>query len=201
VDIPLSEAPEHFFDQLKWHAFIAHFDAPSIALARISNPPSYYGFYREDDTRLPMSNQAREQKTQEAFELGISLVGDFRGKLINNRIVATGVVIGSPNRALIAPEQWQKLWPNFIEDKAMGPLFEISNIQLSRNDNRQTRDAEMLERCITYLQQRKGHGESQRKILEPETNRYFGNDLTTRVFNEAYKKVFNKKRGRPREKE
>jgi hypothetical protein len=197
--IPLSKAPDSFFDQQHWLDFISYFDTPETALARISYPPSLpVGYYRPQDPNLPPPNEDGKEKIEKLYLLGNTLIRAFRDKLIREQIIATGLSFDSSDRVSIPPEQWKRLWPNFAEDKAMGDLFELTQVQLTRNDDRKTRNAELKERCIAFLQAQRSEGEGRKKILQAKALDHFGGDLTVRVFDASYKIVFKRRLGRPR---
>ena len=50
--------------------------------------------------------------------------------------------------------------------------------------------------CVDWLLQRDPKGYLLRKIVEHEARLHFGKALTTRVFRPAYKRAYNRKRGR-----
>ena len=60
------------------------------------------------------------------------------------------------------------------------------------------RASELLESVIDWMRARMVEGKSRRKILEHEAKTHFGDMLTDRIFDAAYKVVFNRSRGRPR---
>ena len=194
MNVPLRKAPEVFFDPQQWADFTAHFKSREVALKQISVMPyGPAGFYLKDNPRLSTSTEIRTRQINELFELGVALIGAFKTKLIEKQIIATGVLFGLEadpiDRVSIPADKWERLWPYFIGDTAIGELFEFRDVLLSRNDDRKTRDAELKERCIAFLRKRSADGEGQRKILEPEAYKHFGNDLKTRVFNAAYTAV------------
>jgi hypothetical protein len=205
MEIPLNQAPEEFFDQEQWLKFIAHFDSRAVALARISRPPPpTTGFYQPEDLDLSKSNEERQKEIEELFQLGIALVGQLKTKLIKKEISATGRSFGlstdPDGRIAILPEQCARIWPDFVEGKIRGELFEFTDVRLVTNNNRKARTAELVNRISEFLQKRKLEGVSERKILKQEALEHFDSNFKTRAFDAAYKATFNKRRGRPRKK-
>jgi len=203
MEIPLKHAPDRFLDQQKWSEFISHFDTREIALYRLSGPPyDLAGFYQGDDAKLVNAGEGRQKQIHEAFELGIALVGELKTKLIKGHIRSSGLPAGfiDVERELIAPELWAKLWPDFVENCAHGPLFGFTQVRVCRDSSRQALAAEMLEYCTSFLRDRSAEGEDRRKVLEKEASERFGIDLRTRIFSAAYWSVFKKSGGRPRTK-
>ncbi len=204
MEIPLKQAPDRLLDQQKWSEFISHFDTREIALGRLSVPPyDPAGFYREGDAKLIKSGEGRWKQINELFELGIALVGELKTNLINGRLLSSGIsqeFDQNVEREPIASELWAKMWPDFANDCADGAMFGFTHVLVRRNDSRQALAAEMLDSCISFLLPRAAEGETRRKTLEKEAHEHFGSALHTRVFSAAYKAVFNKPRGRPRNK-
>ena len=204
MEVVLKQVPDWFFNQQQWMEFSSHFDSREIALERLSAPPyGAAGFYRDGDSKLAKTGELRQRQIEELFQLGITLIGDFKTKLIKGQVISTGIptelhLLGSVERKPIAPDLWKKMWPEFTRDCAWGTIFAFNHVRLRRNDSREAIAAEMLERCTAWLRSRAADGVDRRKILEKEAVAHFGSDLPTRVFSAAYKEVFKKPRGRPR---
>ena len=191
--IPLSAAPERFFDQQQWNKFIGFFDSRQIALARLSRPPYGLGFYEEGDPGLPAPGAARVQKVEEAFQLGTNLVGSLKTKLIKRTIVATGVPLPSGERATISSADWKRLWPKFVDETAYGERFGFSEIRLHAKTVGKASIAELAE----WLKGRANADKSKKEPLYSEAKNHFGARLRTRSFDKAYTKIFHRRRGRP----
>ena len=144
IEIPLSQAPDHLFDQRQWQAFVGHFETPEIALARISYPPYYPGFYRDGDPGLPTTGEEREQKIEELYRLGMALIGAFKISMTKKVFIARGRSSLSGKTVVIPTAQWAGLWPAFAENYASGKLAIYSDVRLRRNPNRRPRAAELL---------------------------------------------------------
>jgi hypothetical protein len=137
MEIPLKQAPDRLLDQQKWSEFISHFDTREIALDRLSCPPSDpAGFYREGDAKLVKSGEGRWKQIDELFELGIALVGELKTKLINGRLLSSGIsqeFDQNVEREPIASELWAKMWPVFVNDCAAGAMFGFTHVLVRRN--------------------------------------------------------------------
>ena len=91
------------------------------------------------------------------------------------------------------------MWPAFIRDRAIGPTLEYTEVLVSINAESPARHAELTERCENYLRARCATGEVPKKeTLSEEANEHFQFKIPVRVFDSAYKAVFDKRRGRPR---
>ena len=64
-EIPLDEAPEHFFDQQKWSEFVDCFDNRQAALQQITRPePGIIGFYRRQIANSAGPTTAKAQREE-----------------------------------------------------------------------------------------------------------------------------------------
>jgi hypothetical protein len=200
-EIPLSHAPEAFFDQEKWNRFVAYFVNRQDALEHISQPePGALTFYRQKAAQLTTFGGLSARQQQEIHLLGESLVADFKSRLIRGEIIATGFSGISVERSRIPPDRWQniKMWPHFINEQTTDGQLEFTVVRVSDVVPTTTSAIDLLQRCIEWMQQRRDGGESRRKVLEKEALKHFGTAIKIRTFAEAYRVVFNKPRGRPR---
>ncbi len=55
----------------------------------------------------------------------------------------------------------------------------------------------MRELCEVFLAKRKSEGETKKKVLFLEAATFLGERVPVRIFNLAYQKVLQRKRGRP----
>jgi hypothetical protein len=197
-EIPLRDAPEHFFDRKKWEEFLTCNENRQAALQRISQQePGMIVFYRREVSKTPTPEGAKAQQDENIAELGKALVSQFKERLIKAEILATGLSSLAVDRVTIPAERWPELWLNFAEDKANGGQLEFAKIRLSEPLARKlTRD--LKARCVTWMQKRREDGETRKKALKGEAQKHFGTGLTTRIFDAAYKEVFAKARGRPK---
>lgn len=198
MDIPLRRAPAIFFDEQQWKEFSAFFPTDEIALIRISRPPSLTGYFDSEDSSLPQQNEPGWETIEISLRLGHALIGEFKRQLISNELIAFGSAIPFGDRVQIDAEFWKSLWPNFVEDCALGAGFGFSAVQLRRNESRQARKAERAARLTNWLRKRAAEGERAKKILQVEAQDYFGSEFRSRDFDKAYQSVFNSPRGRPR---
>jgi len=208
MEIPLSKAPEVFFDQQLWELFRSYFETPQIAVERISSLPQMPGYYyhREDDRNLPCSYKERWQEVEEAAHLGRALLSRLQDQFLKKQIIATGIEFGlnNPERVVIPPERWLRLWPDFANNMAMAQLklddplcHRYDDIRLTSDETTRARDV-LREDCISFLRHRRSEGEERKTVLRQETEDHFGTPIPVRVFDAAFKTVFRRTRGRPR---
>jgi hypothetical protein len=196
MEFPLSRAPELLFDPQLWDLFVSYFDAPETALKRIGYRPDLAGYHSELYPIRSQLSQAQWREIEEAYQLGQEILRSLQTKFLTEELKATGVPGGRwrPEREPIPASEWLRLWPNFVENRAMSTVSSYDDIQVIWRPP--DPKAELLLQCVRMLMKRKESGESRRKILLEEANKYFGR-VTIRLFNEAYGTVFQKKRGRP----
>jgi hypothetical protein len=199
-EIPLSAAPERFFDQKKWLKFVSAMGGRDAALEQISRPePGIIGYYRQKVGELPNAGGAQARHQEQMLRLGMQIVEEFRGRLCTGQLIATGYQLPALTRAAIPAELWKKLWPNFVADKAELGTLSLMYVRIAQASPHSGKPLTTVQRCIEWLRQRhEADGEQRKKVLQTDARRDFSQDLTVREFDAAYKAVFAKKRGRPR---
>jgi hypothetical protein len=201
-EIPLWDSPERFFDSATWREFLSFFKSRDEALLHISHPePKILVFYRQQVAKLSTPERELARRDEHIAELGGKLVGQFKDRLIREEIIATGFSPLAVERVRIPGERWVELWPNFSENRADGKHLNFNYVKVIEAAERPTSAADLLDRCVAWMQSRGHDGESRRKVLQTEALEHFGPALTTRTFAVAYKSVFGKSRGRPRKAE
>lgn len=200
MEIPLRDAPYLLLDEETWRDFAVLFPTQEIAVDRLGRPPSFTGYFTSDDAPLPQRDEPGWDKIETSYQLGNALIREFRKKLTTSEFLATGCPMPNGNRTDIKPELWDRLWPNFFNDCALGNLFSFSNVELRRNPRQPALQSERLSRLTNWLVLRKAEGQTLRKILINDAEQYFGPEFNSRAFAEAYKNVFKKVRGRPKKK-
>ena len=197
MELSLSRAPEMFFDPQLWGIFVSYFETPETAYERIGYPPGLVGYHHQHDaTRFELSKDLW-QEIDEACTVGRELLRGLQKQFLSEELTETGIPRGYalPSRTAIPPSEWLKLWPNFAGNWAMSTVGSYDDIQLSWRPK--DRKVEFQERCELLLLKRKREGEGRRKVLIQQATDHFGEPVPIRIFNESYKKVFNKSRGRP----
>jgi hypothetical protein len=200
MEIPLRKVPEMFFDQQLWQIFISYFETPEIAYERIGQIPYPTGYHRESDPVFSKNYKDRWQEIEEAVKVGQELLRGLDSKFLKQELLATGIRRGlwPEIRVPIPPSEWLRLWPNFAGNFAVSTEEGYGDVQVSWCDDPNANKAELQERLELFLSKRQRDGQSRRKILINEAAEFFGGHLPDRIFAAAYKKIFNRKRGRPR---
>jgi hypothetical protein len=182
--IPLDQAPEHFFDQKKWQSFLKFCKSRDDAICLLTSPgPRIINFYRYD----PNSEDNRRRKLREEILKG------FIVKLASGEIIAKGMQPPSTEIGPIPAPIWKHLSLNFNDNTACGGKYEFIGIQLF---NAGELPIDIVTECVDWLRDQ-NHASLLKEDLRDLARDHFGKHLKTRDFNEAYKKVCGKGRGRP----
>ena len=194
----LRSAPALLFDKKQWSQFAAAFRSADIALARMSAPPfPPLGFHRPNDIGIPRSANEYAKHCQSAFALGMTLVGKFKSDLITGFIVATGIPLPKGNRQHIPAADWRRLWPNFADGSALGELFGYADVRLRMVKSRKPVNSRLIKACADWLRTFDLDDLPIKKTLQRRADAHFRQPIPTRVFNEAYRRVAHRGRGRP----
>jgi hypothetical protein len=201
MEVPLHDAPEHFFDQDKWREFARQFPSRTAALKQISKPAAAglewirSEVIQDPNTADDHKDAARAQ--QRTADAGDALVKRFMRQLAEGAISATGVWHGSLARVTLPSDRCEGLWPNFSADRLDGKDLTLREVRVFKIETKATKAAKLLNDAIEWLTQYPNGRDELKTVVEFKTkNRFPG--LTTRQFNTAYKSAYDKDRGRPK---
>ena len=190
----LSDAPDRFFDRCIWEKIKAYAGQRYNALAMLNAPipmregDDFWGSVVSDE-----QFRIRSQVAQRARELTFQ----FRSGLCNGTYVAAGLCAHSASRVLVDRDLCRELWPMFATDALRGINIEFVQVRVVQAGMLDNPTLQLLEAVEDWLKARMIDGESSRKVLSHEAKTYFGEKLTSRIFDVAYKGVFDRARGRP----
>jgi hypothetical protein len=212
-DFALHDAPERFFDPALWKAYLSFYSTRESALEELGQRPrpGFDDFYlREAETRPPVTPEWHA--TLRRLKLKRDIVEAFRELLVTGKLVAKGLSPFALEQVTIPAERWRDLWPDFMHDKATSDALEFTGVRISEPAAAPatpslslselaaapaTPSLSLMQRCLEWMRQRAQEGEDRKKVLQGEAIKLFGDDLTTRTFDSAYKEIFSKPRGRP----
>lgn len=199
MNIRLSQAAEIYFDRTLWGGFSARFETQQIALARLSVLPcDPLGYHRARDLFLPASEPDRKSYIEETLRRGHALIRTFKAKLIAGEIEATGIPSHLDERVSITAAEWHELWPEFIEERAMG-ASRFEAVFLSDTTNPAILTEAIRCRMIDWLvDQARIRSSTKRASLLLDAKAKFGLEFTNQIFRAAYSAAFKKPRGRPK---
>jgi hypothetical protein len=198
--IALPAVPEQFFDQDKWKELISRRGGREKALHRISNPdPGALVAIRRQVGEQQSADGERAREEERIYRVGQSLVEEFRAQLISGKCVATGLQPPSIERATIPPELHRDLIYSFEHGVAKGGGYIFRHVQIVKNPGIEHQKSDVSASMVSWLVDRRAQqGEELKKTLLDSAHREFGDQCTTRAFDAAYRRVYGRKRGRPR---
>jgi hypothetical protein len=195
--IELRDVPARLFNPVLWNEYRSLLMIPEDALAELGRREhGIFGYYRQETP--PWLRSPAMLRHQRLMELQEYLVGWLREQLVTGKLVATGFTSLAVERVPIPAHRWQELRPDFANNKARDGTLEFTAVRISEPAERPIPAPDLLDLCTKWMQERAQRGESLRKVLASEAMERFGQDLTTRIFDAAYTRVFSKRRGRPR---
>jgi hypothetical protein len=200
-DVFLHEVPERFFDPVLWNEYlsISFYRSREASLAELGYPePGLLGLVRLQLEERPWLHTSDTKLSQRRAKLRENLVSNFRGQLVSGKLVATGFSSFAAGRVTIPPERWHELRPDFVNDRAKGGSMEFTGIRIAEAAESPIPSPDLLSGCAEWMKKRGQEGESRKKVLQRRAMELFGEGLTTRLFDAAYKQTFSKPRGRPR---
>jgi hypothetical protein len=201
-EIALREAPEHFFDSGRWAGYLELFATRGEALAELSNPEkSILGFYRLCLGENPQLHSHETQRYARLASLKRDLMKAFREELLSGQLIANGHASQLPERITVPAELWQDLWPDFTNNTARSTNYLFMYVRVSKAAAQPAPTASPLDEIVEWMRHLGEQGVDGRKELQRKVKTHFGKEIPARVFADAYKKAFQKPRGRPRKRQ
>jgi hypothetical protein len=138
-----------------------------------------------------------KQERNTMFARGRALRSEFHRNLINGKYIAFGFFSNQSDRVSVPRDRLSELCPRFATERLVGRDLEYSGILVVAAEEMDGPAAEFQQRLTDWMKARRAEGTSSRKILEHAAKMHFGEQLTQRAFDIAYKTVFNRRRGHP----
>ena len=198
--IPLPNVPERWFNPDHWNELVSACGGRQAALGMISSQEDgMFVLTRRRAAEQPgrVGAAAREQERLAGWAKG--MVDGFRASLIGGERIATGMQPPSIDRVAVPGELCSTLVLDFVKGTAKGGGYEFRQIRVfEANDLRQTEPKTEKQIAAWLGKRREQRGSEAKKILAEAARRAFGNEFSTRAFDAAYRRVYQRKRGRPR---
>jgi hypothetical protein len=87
---------------------------------------------------------------------------------------------------------------DFEANKASNDKFSYSHVTIDQDDSAGSQ-GDIVARIVAWLtQHRPENGKAPKKMLAADARAEFGGGYTEKAFNEAYREVYQRRRGRPR---
>ncbi len=188
--IPLHEVPTKLLDQHKWREIRELTSSEMEAFCSLNAPAP------EGAADFFWKGSGSDAEARRCYRLAKSLLEDCRLRFIKGALVARGENRNGV-RKLIPTDWWSSLYPLFATDRIQSRTRQFTKVEVYDADEDITASETQLNDCITWMKERKISGVTVKKILRREAEFKFGGKLTNRMFENSYKAVFNKARGRP----
>lgn len=127
----------------------------------------------------------------------MALIGKLKSDLIAGLIVATGIPLPKGDRQHIPAAEWRDLWPNFAEGSALGGIFGYADVRLRDVKSRKALNVRLTRACVEWLRMFDVDDFPIKKTLRRRANEHFRQDIPIRVFDEAYRRIAQRGKGRP----
>jgi hypothetical protein len=129
--------------------------------------------------------------------LAETMITSFRELGASGQIIGHGIYSWAGLRQPIPLELWPDLRFDFEANKASNDEFSYSHVTIDQDDPAGPQ-GDVVARIAAWLtQHRSENGKAPKKILAADARAEFGSGYTERAFNEAYKAVYQRRRGRP----
>lgn len=145
---------------------------------------------------------SQAQREEEIYAQVEKMIADFKKLGAEQRIAASGICSATGLRQVIPPELWDGLKYDFVAGAARPPRGSRSGFSYTFIEIQETRseaDADdLLASLVEWLAQRRANaGVEPKKVLAEAAKAEFASAFRVRIFNEAYRQVYGRSRGRP----
>lgn len=195
--IQLRNAPAHFL-QTDWIRLAHLKGTESNAIEALSCPdPGMIVYYRhlviEEGCGGPEA-----QAEENIFVLVEKMIASFCELGALGQIIGHGIFSSTGLRQAIPAELWSDLKFDFAANKATSNGFSYIHVTIEKAATPDNQGDVVARMVASLTQHRSEKAKAPKKMLAKEARVEFGNNYTERAFNEAYKRVYQHPRGRPR---
>jgi hypothetical protein len=188
--IPLHEVPGKLLDQHKWQQIRDLTSSETEALCSLNAPAP------EGAADFFWKGSGSDADARRCYRIGKSLLEDCRLRFMKGTLVASGENRNGVRKSIPA-DWWGALYPVFATDSIQGRTRQFTNVQVDDAADSVATSEARLNDCIAWMKQQKFEGISEKKVLWHKASHVFGTALTNRMFENCYKAVFDRGRGRP----
>jgi hypothetical protein len=194
--IKLRDAPARFL-KTDWLRLMDLKGSETNAIGALSHPdPGMLVYYRRQV--IAAGRGGREAQAEEyIYALVEKMIASLRELGASGQIIGHGIY-WTALRQPIPPELWPDLKFDFEANKASNDKFSYSHVTIDQDDPA-GHQGDVVARIVAWLtQHRPENSKAPKKMLAADARAEFGSDYTERAFNEAYRDVYQHRRGRPR---
>ena len=193
--IRLTDVPERYLDRNSWNDLLKYSGSKLNALTLLNAP---LPVDKEDIFWGPAISVSENHKRFDIFQKARALTSSCRDQLLEGKLVAFGFLNKSADRVRIPQDRWAHLWPMFATERAVFRDLEFIDLQIASYESLMTSAAKLHDELVSWLQTKcTAKSLSKKETLREDAIAKFGQGVTTRDFDIAYKSVFGGKRGRP----
>jgi hypothetical protein len=191
--VRLRDVPDQFLDSAKWGAvqtFARHNKLTALTYLNALYPDPNCDFIWNLD-----GTDANLQNCIEIYSIGRSLLSQCRS--LFNSGVLTAVSVDNGEKIPIPQKRWFEFYPMFATDRVSGRDVMFNGVQVLESQSFITPSESLLLECIGKLKEFRIKGKRSKKVLWYEVSTCFGPRFTRRLYDTAYKAVFDSPRGHP----
>ena len=134
---------------------------------------------------------------EDIYALAEKMIASLQELGASGQIIGHGICSWTGLRQPIPPEFWPDLKFDFEANKASNKLS-YSHVTIDQDDSAGSQ-GDIVARIVAWLTQHQPeNGKAPKTMLAADARAEFGGGYTERAFNEAYKQVYQRQRGRPR---
>ena len=195
--VSLKDAPARFLN-VDWDRLVELKGSESQAIEALSKPDPAALVHIRREVIARGRDGAKARAEEVIFLLVEKMIADFRALATSGQIAGAGIFSGTGLRQVIPPELWSGLRLDFNSGAANGAGFSYSFIQIEETRPGSHAD-EPVATLVAWLRRRQSdNGVESKKKLEAAAQKEFADAFRVRAFNDAYKQVYERPRGRPR---
>jgi hypothetical protein len=173
-------------------------ESAAKAVETLSHPDPGMLAYRRRQVIAAGRGGPEALAAEDIYALVEKMIASFRELGASGQIIGHGIYSGTGLRQPIPPEFWPDLRFDFEANKASNDKFSYSHVTIDQDDSAGSQ-GDIVARIVAWLtQHRPENGKAAKKMLAADARAEFGGDYTERAFNEAYREVYQRRRGRPR---
>jgi hypothetical protein len=194
--LPLKDALERFADPRLWQVFTSHFSSEAEAqrvLLKAFDDPGIIACYR---ARAAEMGDAEARSETAALSLTKPLIDDFWRRVEARELIMTCRQHPSLTRESFPIDLRSQLQFDLHNNSAVGNGYHLVAILVALAPEAAASDT--AKRTTAWIEARRAVcGDEAKEALRHQARDKFGEAMSTRAFNEAYLRVYGRRRGRP----
>ena len=193
--IKLRDAPARLLNTA-WLRLMDLKGSDAKAVGTLSHPdPGMLAYYRRQVIAAGRGGP-EALAAEDIYALAEKMIASFRELGASGQIIGDGIYSWTGLRQPIPPELWPVRF-DFEANKASIDKFSYSHVTIDQHPAGHQGD--VVARIAAWLTQHQlEYGKAPKKKLAADARAEFGSGYTERAFNEAYKAVYQRRRGRPK---